>query len=146
MGGGGGGEGVESLTFWTGVLMCLFGVWSLGKAKLFGLKFRGPTCAVCAQKIGVDQIIWGMIFRLCQFLSHFLVPSWFWNCSGDYLGSLKKLVWLFEGLRNLLDINIPFQTSRSPPPPPPCFRWGLNHWGSIHLMRGTLCIILKRDR
>ena len=50
----------DSVTFGTGVLMYLFGVCNL---KLFGvggiiwgLKFRGPKCAICGLKFGAGEI------------------------------------------------------------------------------------------
>ena len=46
--------GGDSLTFGTGVLMCLFGVGKI----IWGLKFRGPKCAICDLNFGTGKIIW----------------------------------------------------------------------------------------
>ena len=54
--------GGNSLTFGTGVLMCLFGVGEI----IWGLKFRGPKCAICGLKFAVGQIIWGLIFLVSR--------------------------------------------------------------------------------
>ena len=52
--------GGNSLTFGKGVLMCL-----LGEGKIiWGVKFRGPKCAICGLKFAVGQIICGLIFLL----------------------------------------------------------------------------------
>ena len=54
--------GGNYLTFGMGVLMCLFGVGEI----IWGLKFRGPKCAICGLKFAVGQIIWGLIFLVSQ--------------------------------------------------------------------------------
>ena len=42
--------------------MCLFGVGEI----IWGLKFRGPKCAICGLKFAVGQIIWGLIFLVSR--------------------------------------------------------------------------------
>ena len=54
--------GGNSLTFGTGVLICLFGVGEI----IWGLKFRGPKCAICGLKFAVSQIIWSLIFLVSR--------------------------------------------------------------------------------
>ena len=63
----------NSLTFGTGVLMCLFGVGEI----IWSLKFRGPKCAICGLKFAVGQIIWGLIFLVpwMSLYKSFLVSS-----------------------------------------------------------------------
>ena len=39
---------------------------------IWGLKFRGPKCAICGLKFGVREIIWGLIFLVSHCPSHFL--------------------------------------------------------------------------
>ena len=50
-------------------------IWSLSFAAskiIWGLKFRGPKCAICGLKFGVGKIIWGLTFPVCHWPSHFL--------------------------------------------------------------------------
>ena len=56
------------LDFSNGVLMCLFGAGEI----IWGLKFRGPKCAICGLKFGVGEIIWGTIFLVSHCPMHFL--------------------------------------------------------------------------
>ena len=56
------------MTFGTGVLICLFGVAEI----VWGLKFQGPRCAICGLKFWEGKIIWGLIFLVCHYPSHFL--------------------------------------------------------------------------
>ena len=44
------------------MLMCLFEVGKI----IWGLKFRGPKCAICGLRFAVGQIIWGLIFLVSQ--------------------------------------------------------------------------------
>ena len=56
---------------------------------IWGLKFRGPKCAICGLKFGVGEIIWGLIFLVCHYPSHFLSIKVFRNWKADYLGSFN---------------------------------------------------------
>ena len=42
--------------------MCLFGVGEI----IWGLKFRGPKCAICGLKFRIGEIIWVLIFLVCH--------------------------------------------------------------------------------
>ena len=68
------------------MLMYLFGVGQI----IWGLKFRGPKCAICDLKFVVGKIIWGLIFLICHCPSHFLVSSFFRNWTADYFGVFEK--------------------------------------------------------
>ena len=50
--------GGDSVTFGTGVLMCLFGVGEI----IWGLKFWGHKCATCGLKCGVGEVFWAWYF------------------------------------------------------------------------------------
>ena len=59
----------DSLTFRTGLLMCLFGVGEI----IFSLKFRGLKCAaIFGLEFGESEIIWALIFLVCHCPNHFL--------------------------------------------------------------------------
>ena len=82
-------------------------IWGLSFGEdeiIWVLKFRGPKCAICGLKFGVGKIIWGPIFPAVIVQAIF-----FQNWTADYLGSLKKLVWLVGDLRKLLEITPPLQ-------------------------------------
>ena len=57
------------------LVWCLqFGIGEI----IWGLKFRGPKCAIGGLKFGVGDIIWGLIFQiLCHCPSHFLNIKFF---------------------------------------------------------------------
>ena len=63
-------------------------------------------------KFGVGQIISVLIFPFGYCPAIFL-SIFFLNWTADYLGSLRKLVLLFAGLRKLLDISTPVPNVQS---------------------------------
>ena len=68
----------DALTFRTGSLMCLFGVFNLGQAIFLGSEMlRCLMCYISGLKFGVGEIIWSLIFLVCHCPSHFLSIKFF---------------------------------------------------------------------
>ena len=66
---------------------------------IWGLKFRGPKCAICGLKYGECKIIWGQTFLEFYCPSHFLSIKFFPNWAADYLGVFEKgglIIWRSE--------------------------------------------------
>ena len=54
-----------------------------------GLKFRGPSCAICGLKFAVGEIILGLIFLVCHCPNHFFGIKFFLrNWTADYIWGL----------------------------------------------------------
>ena len=66
--------GGDSLTFGTGVLMCLFGVLNFGV-----LNFEVQNDTICGLKFGVGEIILDLIFLVYHCPSHFLSIKFFFE-------------------------------------------------------------------
>ena len=83
-------------------------IW--GRRNYLGFEISmSQMCYPCSE-------IWGLIFLVCHCPRHCLCINFFWNSTADYLGSLKKLVWLF-GVRKLLDISTPVRKCKNSPTP-----------------------------
>ena len=63
-----------------------FGVFKI----IWGLKIRGPRCAICGLKYGVGEIIWGLIFLFCHCPSHFLGDKLFLKTGQLIIWGLRK--------------------------------------------------------
>ena len=101
--------------FWNEGNVIIWGL-QLGVGKIiWGLKFRGLKGAICSLQFGVREIIWSLTFLVCHCPRHFLSTPFFRNWTADDLGSLKKLVSLFGGLRKLLDTSTPVPKIKEPP-------------------------------
>ena len=114
--GGTGDGGRDSLTFGTGVLMCLFGICNLGWAKFVEVwNLEVPDVLSVVWIWGRRDYLWSDIL-VCSCSSHFLSIKFFFSkLDGMLFGVFEKLVWLFGGLRKLLDISTPVPKDKESP-------------------------------
>ena len=70
---------------------------------IWDMKFQGPKCAHFGTIFREGEIIRGLTFP-CSLTIIFSLKI-FGGMRAAYLGSLKSLVWLFGGLRKLIDMS-----------------------------------------
>ena len=106
------------LDFWNEGPNVLIGGLQLRAGEIiWGLKFRGPKCAICGLKFGVEDIIRGMIFLVCHCPNHFLgINSLFETGQLIIWGLWKTLSDYLRVRENCLKLAPLFHKSRSSPP------------------------------
>ena len=110
---------------------------------MWGLRFRGPKCAIWGQKFRVGEMIWGLIFLVCDCQCHFLNIKFFF-------ATRQLIIWIFEkfgliiwGLRKLAEMSTRVPNVKESPSPPSSLHILSDHFHLIFLRLPSLdrCII-----